>query len=433
LRNTWQSTARLRLIQVGAEQPDAAVTALRSDPADAGGRNDDATISQRGLTNTTVPVHLAVNNRRVATQSITLTAVAPAQVTFTHPFAGGDVYQVEVESGDALPVDDVVAGIVPRREAAGVCLVTNGNPTLEKALLAQPNARVRVARPSDFAERDGDTVIIVDRAPLKLPDTSRAAGYLFINTPDPFGWAKTSAAAPVPAAVTHWAGEHPSIADVDPTVIHPRAAVGLEFQNSPDLHFTQVVGSDAATVIGAIETTRPIPAGAPRAVRALYWAFDPSDSDLPRRLTFPLLLWNSIEYLADGGAASSQREFQLTARPLALAPSANGAPPAVRAPDGATLTARDAGDGWTVSETRRQGVYRRTDGDGAFAINLLSSRAVHPLPHPAAETDPTPQHDAKRALFGLPLRITWGWVLLAAAAAALAEWILFHRRIVRIG
>jgi hypothetical protein len=89
-----------------------------------------------------------------------------------------------------------------------------------------------------------------------------------------------------------------------------------------------------------------------------------------------------------------------------------------------------------VPDTRKQGVYRRGNADSAIALNLLSSRGAKPWAVMAptnGDEEVSSRADARRGVFGLPLRITWGWILLAAAGAGLMEWVLFHRRVVRIG
>src|SRR5204863_1257240 len=134
----------------------------------------------------------------------------PTTVSLSADAPAGSVLELTVDSADDLAVDDRAFAAVSARERASVCLVTAGNPPLERALRADPSARVRVVAPADYRGPEGASVVIVDGPglpprPIGGGGTGAAAdGYLFIGTPDPFGWSTAREWVDAPP-VTHWA------------------------------------------------------------------------------------------------------------------------------------------------------------------------------------------------------------------------------------
>lgn len=448
LRGTWHSTANLRLVGVGESYPDAAIVGLWSGQDESGARRVVASIAQRGMLGREVPVTLHVDGRVVATQRVKLER-EPVRVSLSSAMRAGATFEVRVEANDALSVDDRAFGVSPRlAPATSICLVTAGsNPALQRALSADPSVRLRVVRPADFVPSAGDAVVIVDGPGLIDRDPGEVRGYLFINTADPFGWSRTRGGPVAAPPVSHWADNHPTMADIDPTLFRVTRTIDLDWtQGSLP---AELVGADRWPVIE--ELARRTRAG--RTVRCLYWMFDLADTDLPRRASFPLLLWNAVEYLASGGGdphMSNRPDWQRTGRPLELADVGNdpGAPrgavaapaPVVLDPANEAVEVRPVAVGWVVPGAGRQGIYRRKDPPEALlAANLLSARGtmlIHAVPRsPDADVPDASEQQAA----GSPLLATlhkvgaWRALLAAGALIALVEWALYNRRVVRIG
>jgi len=415
----------MRLVPVGSEQPNAAITGLWSEN-EPGGRRVAATIAQRGLTGTRLPVQLRMNGQQVATEEVLL-GEKPVIASFLKPMPPGTSFEVILGRDDALAADNRASGVVTLRDQIGICLVSEGNPALERALAAEPSARVRVVSHEKYTGPGNDAVVIVDGPGLKSAEIGNARGFLLIGAADPFGLGRSEGAGDAPA-ITHWAAGHPSMEEIDPTLFRVVRAMKMNWTAAAGA--TELVGADR---IPLIVETRPRAKSGPteREVRCLYWLFGLNDSDLPRRLTFPLLLWNAIDYLVHGEQAAGQ-DVMLTGRPLKLK-GAEAEKPVVIDPAGKTLAAKTAPGGWVVNDTFRQGLYRRTDTAEVFAVNLLSSRGVMPLGRDAGVVAVAKLEPKKEGWFGLRARISWGLLLACAGALAVIEWVLFNRGVIRIG
>jgi len=175
----------------------------------------------------------------------------------------------------------------------------------------------------------------------------------------------------------------------------------------------------------------------------VYWLFDLRDTKLPRRLSFPLLLWNTIDYLAGGTAEPTEAGAD---RPAAPINGGGTAQPATRRRHRLTCSARReyavrverTAGGFIVPDTTRQGIYRRTDerGSEAYAVNLLSPRGAKSLPADRPDDAAVKVGAAgndRRAGWRRYAHLAWDSLVLAAVAFALCEWFLFHRQVVRVG
>ncbi len=430
LRQSWQPPARLQLMPVGASHPNAAITGLWSGQEGVD-RRVVATIAQRGLSGREVPVYLSVDGQRVATQNISL-ADEPVNASFVVPVAAGSSYEVNVDAGDALPLDDRAFGVVPFQEGLSICLVTAGNTALENALSADPTVRLSIVKRGEFTGASAETVVVVDGPVLSNRDPGNVRGYLFLNTADPFGWSRVTATTVVPP-VTHWDGAHPALADADPTLFRLNQAMTMEW--SQGCAPLELVGADRWTVMA--ELKHAAPGGQP--VRCIYWLFDLKNTDLTRRLSFPLLIWNAVEYLATGGHPV-RPDWRPIGQSLELKTndaSTETASPVVLDPSGRALSSRRTTSAWTVSDTFRQGLYRWQNGGEQFAVNLLSARGTLPLPElREAQPDQSQlQHDdpVPSWIDRLLRRISWRSLLIASIIVGLVEWVLFNRRWLRIG
>ena len=438
----------LSLLAVGDDQPDAAITGLRSE-VENGKLQLEVTVASGGFLGKTsgktfggdldkmsckkIPVQLLLAGRLIDTQEVELDD-SPHNVAFTTQADDGSVYEIALQSGDALTVDDHAWGVVGAASQAKVCLVSSGNVFLESALRAGDSSGVRIVQPADFAGPLADEVVIFDAAGGALPisDPGIAAGYLFIGTDDPFGWAKAKGWI-VASKTTHWASGHPCMTDVDPTAMHIWHALQMDWPAQADVK--ELLGGGDMTLIAELSAVQP-PGPDRRAPRCVYWLFDLRDSDLPGRLGFPLLLWNTIDYLG-GRPASDDDAVHLTGRPLVIARDASASPPAIVGPGGNPIDVRLSARQAVAWDTFRAGVYRRPDGGTpqAFAVNLLSGRAVQPLPadRPAADEFSGAELSRRSGQWlGQYLRLSWESLLMAGIVLALLEWLLFTRRIVRV-
>jgi hypothetical protein len=430
LRDAWRYSADLRLLAVGREQPNAAITNLWSD-GDGTKQLVHATVRSKGLTGRTIPISLLVNGQSTASLDVILGA-GPANVTFPLEAPEGTVFEVTLQTADALSVDDRAWGVVGATSRTGVCLVTADNVPLTQAVQAGDAATVRIVLPNDFHGATAGEVVILD-GPLPAPcETGSAAGYLVIGSADPFGWTTPQGWRPA-TRITQWSAEHPCLIDLDPTVFHLERILELNWGGQAEVK--RLIGANDVTLVAERLAPDQVAANH-RPVRCVYWLFDVRRSDLSRRLGFPILLWNTIDYLSQRHS-SELEAAHLTGRPLVLAPSPSGELPVVVGPGGDHLTVRSGGESVIVSDTTRQGLYQRLGSSPArYAVNLFSTQGVRPLPTEAQLAAASPDTEIAGPVAGWWHRYTqlsWESLLLAALLLALLEWLLFNRGIIRLG
>jgi hypothetical protein len=275
-----------------------------------------------------------------------------------------------------------------------------------------------VVRHDPYDGSGDSTVVIIDGPGLPSPSPSNARGYLFIGTGDPFGFVELNAPAKI-SDVTHWRGDHPAFADLDPSLVHFRTAMAVKTTSSVGL--IPLLSSADTPLIGELpsnsaDVTRP---------KMIYWLFRISDTDLASRLSFPVLLWNTVDYLA---GQEDEPPSHLTGTPLKLESTM---PPVVTGPDGGTIEVEPIGSRFRAINTTTQGLYHvHTErGDETIAVNLLSARGTLPLPHDAYATNSFTAGNVAQS-GGM---LNWRLLLGAAVALAIVEGLLFHFRVVRIG
>jgi hypothetical protein len=336
-----------------------------------------------------------------------------------------DIFEVALESGDALDVDDRAFGVAGASQNVKVCLVTHGNAPLERALRAGEGVELRVVNTDGFAGPADNEIVIVDGEALAQNQPGKAAGYLFVGGPDPFGCVQTNGWSAC-NKVTHWSSGHPCMLDIDPTVFRVHQALGVTC--SPSFVATELIGASSTPLVLEVKGLRSGPPES-RPIRCLYWLFRIQETDLPSHLGFPVLLWNALDYL-NCGAVAADRNLRITGQPLEL-PRQSDKPLSVVGPRGEKLDVKTAGDKVIVADTSRCGIYR-IDGyrPAAYAVNLLSTQALHPIAISSNANNAS--LSAPTGRWGRYVGINWECLILVCAVVGLIEWFLFHRRVLRL-
>ncbi len=331
--------------------------------------------------------------------------------------------------GDALSLDDVAYGILPRPRPLRVLLVTGGNLFLERALSADDSLRAELLTPDAYQPAMAaafDAVIIdLPASPDAATIDQLPAGNFLLVGHSPLGPNAGELDRPV---VTEAETADPLLRLADLREVNFLRAAQFPFDARQPaqrrglwrLHAPLRSLDHALILAGEREGSAP--------QRFVALAFGAADSDLPLRVAFPLFLGNAIRWLAgtDALAVSSLRAGEtvrlLDGQKLCLDPVLPGG--AVN-PAGTRWV-----DGPSSVRLLRNGFHLRRDAAGAeswLAVNTGD----------AATSDLQMRSDAPAAQVpllaasGASWRISWPpWILLAFAALGLsaAEWILFHRR-----
>lgn len=410
LARLWHGVAKLSLIPVGEDHPDCAITDTWAE-AEGQRWRIGAAFTSRGLAGHVAMARLISKGAEIGREQVVLRD-APGRVEFLADLPVGAPYEIMIDTGDALAVDDRAFGVLPMPPV--ICLVTEGDAPLERAIRANSSARLRVVSHREFDNPGDATVLIVDGPGLKNFSQGKLRGCLFINTPDPFGYATFGSAIKNPR-ITHWRGDQTSLSEIDPGNLHFRLVHLL--QPKPTTNLMPVLSADQTPVIAERASDGASP------LRIMYWPFALSETDMPTHLTFPILLWDTIDYLS--GRQDQSRH--VTGQPLFFSSTT---PPQILDSTGRQIAVHTSGNGFTTADITTQGVYtlRTENGERFIPINLFSSRGTLPL---ARGSSDVASHASQSA--GNQPVLNWRALLCIALGIAALEWILFSLRVVRIG
>lgn len=276
----------------------------------------------------------------------------------------------KLDTADALALDNIAFATLPPARAKRILLISNGNFFLERLLEADATVKFELLTPDAF------TPALATKFATVIFDGTVPAGFDLAKSEGTFLFLK---ATPFPA------GEiinQPLVTDVDAT--HP-ATRNVSLRNVSILHAQTLAlpsPADGWTFSAPLRSfdNALLITGQRRSQRIAALAFDVNDSDLPLRVAFPLLLSNTIHWLAGDEPVVEQT--------TAVLPMKNGF---------------------------------HHDGTRWVAVNTFSA-AESQLSTADAQT---PAALPSAPLTGWPL---WQWLAAAAFALLIAEWALHHRR-----
>ena len=344
--------------------------------------------------------------------------------TFNSPLLkdGGIVTARLDDVKDDLATDNQASLVLAPERKRKVLLVSPGNIFLERGLNLDPDVVLEECSLDEFPTLGrngaGYGMVVFDGA---LPTTPLPPGnYLVLNA--------LSDQMPLVGSGT---ASDPSFVDQNRT--HPV----MRFADLEGLHLRQAERTQTQAwgqSLADADSGPLIAAGEHNGLRVVSVAFDLSDSDWPRRVSFPIFLTNSVRWLtAAGGLGASQVETPTGGiASLTLPPGPTSV--SLTRPDGTAtaVAAPPIGGIVLMDDTRQAGVYHARAGgaDYPFAVNL-DSRDESTL---SVQNPPALTHAGASVARHLPLSRRAKddlWPTLAAFALGflLLEWFVFHRRI----
>lgn len=320
-------------------------------------------------------------------------------------------------AADALPLDNLARTILPPPKTRRVLLVSAGNWFLEKLLAADPAVSFELIEPAAwnpaFAPKF-ETVICDQFVPPEFSLGEPATNFLFIGK-SPFSSSAEELERPM---ITDLEPGHPIFRQVDLQNVTVLRSAALALPQDPAWRFGSPLRSfDHPLLITGEQRISGKPAR-----RIAAFSFATTDSDLPLRVAFPLLISNTLEWLA--GGTEEVAPALRTGETLSLAPDQ-------------AITLRPAKEeemaepsGEFISgffRPLRQGFYeRRGSRTDWIAVNMFAE----------AESDlragiaPPPRVRTRwmQTLAGAATWPFWRYLALAALTLLAIEWSLFHRR-----
>jgi hypothetical protein len=400
----------LKYVPIGTVSKNAAVTAIEvKKPQKA----DEpwsvfAQLDLFSTEETEVPVECHVNGELKAVKKVKMAANTSGAVLFEVAKPEPEIVEVKITMEDDLDVDNRAWAVV-RPERPKLLVAGPGNFFLDKAL-----AQVRdmdAFSAEDFSKAstgDYDIVVLNGVLPESLPE----GRYLILGELPKWEGIKAEGEVVQPA-VMDWDRRHPVARMINFSGLYVKSVPKVTL---PGFAAPIVEGPDNAPLIFSWEKGR---------TRAVVVAFKLLESDWPLRLSFPLFLSNSLEWLRDEGRAQPRPGEALRIR---LADDETEV--TVEGPGGRKqkLTG-EAGRDVVYGDTDRCGLYTvtRKKGTQKMALNLLDPQESRGNVEPEIRTV-TGQVTAASVVPPV-VRPYWRWLALGALLLLLVEWGVYHRRI----
>lgn len=337
-----------------------------------------------------------------AGQSQILTTTIPAEVLRN----GEGRFEARLAGTDALKVDNAAFAALSVANAIRVLLVSKGNPFLEEALRANPRVQLEMLTPEDWKPTmlSGLDAVIFDNLVPENPalDSPGNPGLLFFGA-SPFDVPEKDAGPP--GALDVRDPQNPLLWNADlRAAAFARARTVAPPQNSSWRIATPVLSEDERPMIVTLE-------GAGGSPRLAVFAFGIEDSNLPLRAAFPLLLSNTVQWLA-GKEKDAPSSFK-AGSVVQMAPEESLSPAGQKNPAGQAVI------------LRRAGFQKIQSADGNSRLIAVNTADTQESDLRAAKSS---GGAFSMALAGIVLR-PWQWFCLAALALLLLEWRLHHRRL----
>jgi hypothetical protein len=310
--------------------------------------------------------------------------------------------------------DDRAYALMPERRRTRVLVVTAGNTYLEAALLLDEYLEVTRATPGEPLPEGRFDVSILDG--VSVPLEPRLGGLLYLNPPasgTPLRLGREIA----DFGFDRWDEKTPILRWTAPENVQVRSGHTL-------------VPEPKDQVLGASELGPILVAGKRDGQSFVALGFDPRQSDLVLRITWPLFLLNSINYFVaeDTGYVSSFRTGDVWQLPV----PGNSELAWLTRPDGSRVRLAIR-DGKATHLGLEAGFYALALEEGAqpllrFAANLANVEESQIAPVVKLELGPAVAAEARgfepRARYQI-----WGYLVIAVLAISALEWFTYHRRL----
>jgi hypothetical protein len=361
-----------RIVTFGAAVPNAGIEAfdLEPDPLTPAAFDVYLRVSCPGarLAQGTRPLTLTLlNNDRVLQQLRRECAPGVPQEVLLEdvPLERGQA-EVRLDPGDAYPGDDRVMAGVSDAPAAKVVLVSPGNRFLRAALEALPGVEVELRSPAEPLPQDPRAIYVFDGTVPRgaIPDKA-----LFVQPDQQLDTLQVQTWRTYPERIDEEADD-PLLRGVDLEGLTVKSLVA--YAAAPGYRV-------AATADG----WPLILARGEGGRRWVVFAFNPAETNLVYTAAFPVLIANTVRWLAL--FAAGERPFSRVGEAVFLPASARGGRVLTPGGDAVPIATEPAGS-LAFLETRHPGRYQVSGADGAMLGNFYVN-VIDPAVTAAAAAD----------------------------------------------
>jgi Ca-activated chloride channel family protein len=398
--------------RVGVRRNNVALTSLEVRPNPDNPKQRAVFVGVANLTAVLVEttVELEFEGQVIDTRPVTVASGESSSLVFVVSQERDGVFRARHTAADDLPADNQATVVSVLPPPVRVLLVTRGNRFLERALRLAGNCEVTVG--SDHRNADGtwDLVVLDDVTPSVWP----TANLLAVRVAETH-WFETTGTLRAPAIVD-WRSTHPLLRFVSFDNVVVSEAVGIK----PPAWGSVLIEAPQGPLLVAGEIERR---------RVVWIGFDLLGGTWPLRVSFPIFIANSVDWLNPATARAERLNLR------------SGEPLRYELPMGAAnIEVKPPGGDWekvTLDAGAREAVYGATDRQGAYQLRWGTNEvafAVRALD--IAESDSAPRAEIAVGRFGGTAATTvkmvnleiWRWPAAAALLILMFEWWYFHRR-----
>lgn len=412
-------------LKVGEETDNVGITSFQVRPLPSSPRDFEILFEIDNETDEelTIPYAVEVDGGLVDAAEVTLEP-ASRDTRIVRQFSRtGGVVNVTLDHADAFALDNAAYALLPEPDPIPVVLVTTNNLFLETALVTDDRIALTVLSPIDFEDPKEDAVYIFDRWTPKAP-VAQPSIYI-TQWPDAIAPAPTGTL--TDPIITEWEDEHPVNRHLTLTNVTINEASRIE---APEGFETLISSFENPLVLYRDDEAAPI----------MLVAFDTVSTDLPLRVAFPIMLANAVRHMADADRGDTWASVHLGAvldqdEVADYIPDHghdHGELVAVLTP-GEEYEEGDEPALEPLLAVSKVGVYEGVL-EGGERLPLFTANLTDRRESSIASAEALPiKSEQPLALITEGFRLgaePWGILAALAFALSMAEWFLFHRRVI---
>jgi len=364
-----------------------------------------------------VPLRALADGITVENRRLQLPARGAAELTLNLP-TGTKIVEVQLETDDFLRLDDQAQAVVSAERQINVTLVSSNPVFWDRVLRAMPLVKVTKVRPSAYRPGPADVTILDGYQPA----TSQwPTGSVLLVNPVPAGRIEPTQL-PVPpmsetgaVQVVRATRQAPILDGVDLSSVVLAKTVKVKLP--PWGHSIADTSEGPLIFEGQLEGRRVV-----------VFSFDPSQSELPQRLAFPILVANTLSWLTPTDLPTSVKPGSI----VDVQPVANASEVIVRLPNGKAQAFQPRSGPIRFAQTDAVGRYTITQrsessvlAQHTFVVNATDELASDIRPH--ADALGGGLVNAASAMPGVQQE-TWPYLAAGALAFLAGEWWYYCRR-----
>lgn len=430
-------------LRVGETGDNVGITKFQARPLPDSPRDFQVHLEVANETSQTVTAELEfrLNGALTDAWELTLPPRDSVQHRFSQYSATGGAIEVFLDFPDAFPMDNRAFGrLAPLSPIKVQLVMEEGNLFLESALLTDQNVALEVVNPAEAKPTENYDVTVWTAAP---PNKTPAGNSVFVHhwPPDLGIVAEGELKSPL---ITEWERNHPINRHLALQNVTIRSARKI---TAPDSFLPLIRSFNDPLLL--LQESKPANAGAEarKERKVLVFAFDPLATDLPLRVAFPILIANAVHYLQgrDGqdGWMNPVVGQSFSSIELAAFQTQKGANGSIHSENSAATgkitkilrpdhSEQDLSEPGDLLRADRVGLYQAVGEESTqplFAVNLASSEESKIQPSPTLPIQS--ETPVREIVDGFRLGYeAWLFVALLAVFLSIAEWFLFHRRLI---